>query len=244
MLSLSTVCLVCCVLFKEFCISWWCSEMKGGIFGNLFCKKHTNLCKYWSKWRRCFLGFSKYYCQVCFRVLVQLLRNGSMWMFLKLCAWPLKTSDGWCLCQKDGGTQRKQQKIRSFGPGILCCFTIAAVFGTRACLHCRLCKNRRLCTCVGLLICSLILSLSSQETQMVTRSSLVVIHYSAQKASGALCVKCWRRQGWVRRRLYQHCWALGLCPRHSSEGKASVWAGHFRGQVMNEGNYRLRESVL
>lgn len=32
-LSLSTVYLVCWVLFKKFCISWWCSEVKGGIFG-------------------------------------------------------------------------------------------------------------------------------------------------------------------------------------------------------------------
>lgn len=95
------------------------------------CKKHTNLCKYWSKWRRCFLGFSKYSCQGYGKVLAQLLRSGSTWVFLKWCAWPLNlTSDAWCLCQKDGGTLRKKQKICSFGPGILCCFAIVAVPGT------------------------------------------------------------------------------------------------------------------
>lgn len=145
--------------------------------------------------------------------------------------------------QKDGGTQRKQWKICSFGRGILCCFTITAVPGTRAYLDCRSRKTRRWRPCVGLLICSLILSRSSPEAQtsIVTRSSLL-IH---DRASGALCVKRWRRQGWVRRDAVSAQWGTQAVPLSEFwRGRLHSRLGISGDQVMNEGNYRLWESVL
>lgn len=45
--------------------------------------------------------------------------------------------------------------------------------------------------------------------------------------------------------LYQHCGVLGLCPYHGSDrGRLQSGPGISGGQAMNEGNYRLWETVL
>lgn len=145
------------------------------------------------------------------RVLVQLLRNGSTWMFLKLCVWPLKASDAWCLCQKDGGTQRKQQKTCSFGQGILCCCSVAAIPGTQACLDCRSHKNRRLHPCVELFICSF---------------------YRWQCPKSFWCLVC-QTLGETGLGQDRCCIStvrlLGCAHITVLKKEASVWAGHFRG---------------
>lgn len=98
----------------------------------------------------------------------------------------------------------------------------------------------------GLLICNLILSLSSQEAQtsIIARSSLLT-HDSAWRAAGALCHTL-EEIGLGQERCRISSVGLSGCAHVTVlKGKASAQAGHFRGtMVMNEGNYRLWERAL
>lgn len=136
-------------------------------------KKHTNLCKYWNKWRRCFLRYSKYCCQVyCVVFSATTQKCKRIGVFEMVCL----TLEGIrCIVpmpKEQWHTEKAAEKML-FWIKHLYHLTKAAVPGTGARLDSRSCKNGGLRACMGLFAVEK-LSLSSQEVQnrIVTRNSL------------------------------------------------------------------------
>ena len=140
-----------------FCACWWCSKAKGGILANnsFSCKKHTNLYKYWSKRRRCFLRYLKYSCQVCCIVFSATARKCKRIGVFEMMGPTLEGIRRMVPMPKEWWHIEKAVEKMVFGSSTSYCFTIAAVPGTGACLDSRSRRNGGLCACMGLLICNL-----------------------------------------------------------------------------------------
>lgn len=153
--SPSAECLCHLCIIHGFCTSWWCFEAKGGILANSpFCKRHTDLYKYWSKWGRYFfLRYSKYSCQVYCIV----LSGTAQKLQAHRCFW----NDG-AMPWRDPtlGAYAKWMEVHrennakkwSVASSILYCHSVSAEPGVGVCLDSRSHKNGGLCVCMGLFI--------------------------------------------------------------------------------------------